>query len=373
MNAHKPINILLLTSIFHEGGAEKMTHDIIERLHDNKYRFVMCSLYQPGPWGQVFIQESYRYYANIMKHRSDFSVIWKLNKIIRENDIRAIFIINQPLTLFWGLVVGKLNKIPVIAAIHNTVVVKETLKTRIYRLLLPLVNKIIAVAQMQKDHLVQSENIPEDIIKVIYNGIDCDKFIGIGMRKSKRADLEIAEDQKVVGIVCRLVELKGIDIFLRAASIILQHNTNTQFVIIGDGPEKKNLENLAAELRIKRNVHFLGSRNDIADLIAIFDVAVLSSRTEALPMVILEYMASSKAIVATRVGSVPELIIDGRTGYLVEANNPAVLADRIKILLNDRTLSHSMGESARQIVQKSFRLERSALEMEELFDEVLFK
>jgi glycosyltransferase involved in cell wall biosynthesis len=371
MKLDKRVNVLILRSIYHIGGAESVLYETISNINKGEYNIVLCSLYHPGPMGNVFIDDGYKFYHRVMKSKYDLRAFYKLKKIVLDNNIDLIYLLNEPLTLFWGFVMGKICKIPIISVIHNTVVMRESIKLYVFRILLPHIDKVVAVANMQKKHLVEKEKLPGDNVSVIHNGVDVEKF-NLQIDKGKKIQsLGLDKSKKIVGIIARLFYLKGIDIFLRAAKVILEKDDRIQFIIVGDGPEMSKLTRQAIDLGIKKDVHFLGSRNDISEILAIIDVAVLSSRTEALPMVVLECMASAKSIVATNVGSIPELITDGETGFLVDPENPQALADKITILLNDQNLAQKMGKRAKIIVNERFRLDQTVKKTKDLFDELV--
>ena len=365
------VNVLILESIFHLGGAERVTYEIVKRMNREKYTVTLCTLYHPGPMGEAFIRDGYNFYHSLIKNRFDPTAFFKLRRIIIHNKIDLIYLINQPLTLFWGFVMGKACGVPIVSVIHNTVVIGERLKLYIYRLMLPFVNRIVTVAEMQKDHLVRNERIPEHLISVVYNGIDVAGYDNPIDRMEKIKSLAVDPGKKVVGMVTRFVRLKGIDVFLQAASLLLERKPGLEFILVGGGPEMEEMKSLAIGLKIEKSVHFLGVRNDIGDLLSLFDVAVLSSRTEALPMVLLEYMASGKPIVATRVGSVPELISHGETGLMVEPENPKAMADAISLLLDNEERARMMGDYARGEVKRRFVIENTVRDTEAVIDELV--
>jgi glycosyltransferase involved in cell wall biosynthesis len=115
---------------------------------------------------------------------------------------------------------------------------------------------------------------------------------------------------------------------------------------------------------------FLGTRHDAFDLIHVFDVAVLSSDYEGSPLVVMEYMDAGKAVVATRVGGIPDLVVDGETGVLVEPQNPDSLAEAIGGLLRDPARTRAMGEAGRERRLREFSIEATTRKVEELYEEL---
>jgi len=172
--------------------------------------------------------------------------------------------------------------------------------------------------------------------------------------------------------VGRLSREKGVDIFLRAASIVLADYPNTKFVVAGDGPDRSKLERLIDSLRIGSKVSLLGRRDDMSSVYRSFDVMVSSSRREGLPVAILEGMASGLAIVATAVGEVPHLIRNGETGLLSPPEEPQALAASIMSLLADREYRERLGREAKQLVQQEYSSERMVADYSRVYEDVLF-
>ena len=147
-------------------------------------------------------------------------------------------------------------------------------------------------------------------------------IIETDMTAALKKRLGIHPESPVVGMVANVREIKGHSYLLQAASIIHRSNPNAQFLMVGYDMKKSaftiaGLKRQGEEMGIYQNLHFLGGREDVADLISIFDVAVLASLSEGFSNVILEYMASSKPVVATEVGGNPEIVVHGETGLLV--------------------------------------------------------
>jgi glycosyltransferase involved in cell wall biosynthesis len=174
----------------------------------------------------------------------------------------------------------------------------------------------------------------------------------------------------VVTIVAALRPEKNHELFLRAARRIRHAVPTARFVVVGDGAERQRLEGLAGELQIARDVRFLGTRSDIPELLALTDVVALTSHMEANPVSILEALACEKPVVATRVGSVPETVIDGQTGYLTPPGDEQALADRVLMLLHNQPLARRLGATGRERVVAGYSLERMVQGYERLIREI---
>ena len=164
----------------------------------------------------------------------------------------------------------------------------------------------------------------------IHNGVDVQSFRDAA--PSLRYELQRG-NQPIVGFVGRMVEKKGGVTLLHAAQRVLQANSNVVFTFVGEGPCREEWANLAHELRIDRNVVFTGARQDMASVYASLDVFVLPSFDEAMPMTVLEAMSAGKPVIATRVGAVPELVVEGETGFLCEPGDARAIAQGIQKVL----------------------------------------
>ncbi len=224
---------------------------------------------------------------------------------------------------------------------------------------------VIAVSREVQARLTASGVSPERVT-IIPNGIDTRPFAAApaGVTQAPAASL-------LVGLVGRLSEEKGVDLFLEAAARILRTRPDTRFHIIGDGPDRARLEHLRQTLGIADRVIFLGRRDDMPAIYSTLDILVSASRQEGLPIALLEAMASGRAILATAVGEVPSLIHDRQTGLLVPPNDIDALATSLQMLLLDSALRQQLGANARQLVDTDFSARRMTAHYHRIYTSVL--
>lgn len=202
---------------------------------------------------------------------------------------------------------------------------------------------------------------------VIHNGV-ADRFFAHTDRGAEvRCSLGIEGAGGVVGIVAALIPLKGHRYFLEAAAYAVKEFPKIQFLIIGDGPERANLEALARQLGVDSNVLFLGPRRDIERLLSAMDIFVLASLRESFPLSIREAMAMGCPVVATWVGGIPELIRDGESGCLVAPADGIALGKAIVNLLADPELRRRFAENSRQAAEAKYGMNYWLGETERLF------
>ncbi|MGD0646650.1 MAG: glycosyltransferase family 4 protein [Acidobacteriaceae bacterium] len=222
------------------------------------------------------------------------------------------------------------------------------------RFVLRSYGNIVAVSDGVREDLLKA-GVRADKISMIRNGIDLRTFDrASGVLKSELGWSEYP----LIGLVGRLSSEKGVDIFLTAAALVLKQLPDAKFVVIGDGPDRAKLDALIDELGIGGSVRMLGRRDDMSAAYASLDLMVSSSRREGLPIAILEGMASRLPLIATPVGAVPTVVLDGRTGVLVPAEAPELLATAIIGLLRDDSQRERLGSTARQLVEDQFSAQR---------------
>lgn len=217
---------------------------------------------------------------------------------------------------------------------------------------------------------VLAMGFPEARTRTHYIGVDCGAIV-------PRDPTE--EDGAVVLHVGRLVEVKGAEILIRAFAALPKTRTAAELVLIGDGPLKGKLESLVRSLGIGERVRFLGALPHVevlawmrrAAVLAVPSVRTASGRIEGLGMVALEAAATGVPAVGSRVGGIPEAIVDGRTGFLLPPGDVGALAARLDALLGDRGLRSRFGLEGRAHAERRFDLRRQTAELETLYDEVL--
>jgi glycosyltransferase involved in cell wall biosynthesis len=183
------------------------------------------------------------------------------------------------------------------------------------------------------------------------------------------------DDARLVGVVARVISIKGQDVFLRAAGRLAPENPSLHFVIAGDGEQREEFEALARALALDGRVHFLGWRRDIPFVLANLDVVVLPTVLdfEGVPLALIEALASRRPVVATRVGGVGELVRDGETGLLVEPRDDAGLAGAIATLVREPSRMNALAERGQRLVIDVYQRDRMIAETEKFYRECLEK
>jgi glycosyltransferase involved in cell wall biosynthesis len=230
-------------------------------------------------------------------------------------------------------------------------------------------DKIIAVSEQNVDKALKDKIGKRSKYCIIRSGIDLEKFnrLDIDVNKEKRK-LNIDPKDKVVGSVTRLFAQKSPADFVRMANEILKNNGRVSFLLVGDGPLKKEIEAMIAEHKIAEKVILTGFRSDIPELLSIMDVFVLTSLWEGLPRVLPQAMAMGIPIVATGVDGVPEAVKQGQNGFLVPPKDFRALAQRTLQLIENPFLAKRMGEVGKRMVYPEFCVKEMVKKTEELYE-----
>ena len=230
-------------------------------------------------------------------------------------------------------------------------------KNQIYLLLDHVVTKhgideIISVSEDLRSRLVHKYG-SEKVI-TIHNGIALENRATIDKTKTRR-EFGFPVEVHIVGTVGRLTPVKGLHHFLKAARIVLEARRDVLFLIVGDGPLRDGLEEMARQFGIHDSVIFLGFREDAVELMSVMDIFALTSLHEGIPMALLEAMSLGLGVVATRVGGIPEVIEDGRSGVLVSPADERSIALGILELIS--LGPETLGAAARRRVHEKFSLQ----------------
>lgn len=270
----------------------------------------------------------------------------------------------------WGVLLGRLARVPVVVAHEHTWSYEgEPLRRFLDRELIGRgADAFVAVSREDRRRMIEVERVPAGKTVFMPNGIPP---VAAPSGRSVRAELGIPPRAPVIGSLSVLRTQKRVDVMLRAAAILVRERPSLRLLVPGAGPEEASLRALAAALGLGDVVSFLSVRTDAPDYLEALDVAVNSSDFEGSPLSVLEFMAAGKAVVATRVGGVPDLIEHGVHGLLVPAGDPDALAQAVARLLDAPGLRRGLGERARERQAREFTVAAMVGRFEDLYDRLV--
>jgi len=256
--------------------------------------------------------------------------------------------------------------------------IQSTFFTLIERFLGFFTHKIIAISPEQlKDLLVKHRIAGKSKFLVIELGLELDSFFRIGETHTGafRKKYGISENEILIGIIARLVEIKNHKFFLDAIKTVEKdaREKKYKFAIIGDGKLKEELALYAEKLRIDDLVVFTGWHKNMKEIYEALDIVVLSSKNEGTPVSLIEALASARPVVATDAGGVRNVVIDGENGYVVAQDDLAGFSSKILDLAQDKEKRKKFGIAGREYVRERFSAARLASDMEKLYMELLKK
>jgi glycosyltransferase involved in cell wall biosynthesis len=263
----------------------------------------------------------------------------------------------------------------VIASVRDCGPYLSAMQKRVQREICRFADCVLVNANAVKSWLVSTGYDTEHIV-VIRNGVDLGRFAPRTDTGVVRAELGLPAEAPVVGVVSRLVPLKGIEQLLEAAALLSPEFPDMRVVIVGetspDNPQYADqLRALARRLGVGDRTVFTGRRSDIPALLRTFTVSVLPSLSEGLSNVLLESMAAGVPVVATTVGDAADVVTESKTGLLVPPGDPQAIAAAVARVLRTPAFAAAMGEAGRRLIEKDFSLERMARRTEQLYLDVL--
>jgi len=211
--------------------------------------------------------------------------------------------------------------------------------------------------------------------EVLHDGVEAQPTWTVEDSIRARQELGLPENRPLIALAGQIAEVKGIWDFVEAARILSSRDTESLFVVVGDdlkagGQVRREMEARVAGLGLSGRFRFLGFRTDVPRIVQAFDVIAVPSHIEPLGNATLEAMAAGRPVVGSRVGGIPEMVVDGETGVLVPPQNPAALADAIAPLVRDPALRMRMGAAARQRAATNFSIESHGGRLQHIYDAV---
>lgn len=352
------------------GGAERLAAQITKRLDPARYDRTICVTRRAKEPALSEVQEAG---VRVLQLRRGSKVaLWEwrpLLSLLRRERVDVVHT-HQFGSNVWGSLLSRLAGVPAIVAHEHTWSFEGQ---RLRRLLdREIVGRyadvVLAVSREDRRRMVEIERIDPGRIRYLPNGIPP---LPAPAARDVRAELGIDRDAVVVGTVSVLRPQKALEVLLNAIVVLKPQFPQLKVIVVGRGPERDALEALAGELGLNEVVEFLGLRTDVPDLLRIFDVAVSSSDFEGSPLAVMEYMAAGRAIVATAVGGVPDLIEDGVHGLLVPRREPEALAAAIATLLHRPDLRARLGAAAQERQRREFDLDVMVDRVELLYEELV--
>lgn len=375
-------NVLQLINSFYQGGTERQTVQLTRLLYESgRYRLSLACLRPDGTLRadieRLGIKDVPSFPLTSFYDRNMVTQLRRFARYLRENEIDLVHA-HDFYTNIFGMMAATLAGVPVrLASRRETDGIRSHAQRWVERRAYNLAHVVVANAEAVRQQVIKEGIAPDKVVR-IYNGLDMTRLAPRpGLTRDERlALLDLPRgkpERRFVTIVANMLHpMKDQGTFLRAAKRVRAVVPEAAFVLAGDGGLTETWRALAAELGVERDAFFLGRCTEVAELLAVSDVCVLSSKgVEGLSNSIIEYMAAARPVVATDIGGAREAVIDGETGYIVRPEDDAAMAARIISLLQEPEHARALGERGREVVGRNFSLEARLERTEKLYDKLL--
>lgn len=375
-NNNKTILYLITQSEY--GGAQKYILDLILNLKGEFNIFVAFGSPRKQEEDSEFIQKlkenNIEFFALKRVKReisplNDFLAIFEIRKLIKKLKPDIIHLNSSKISIIGSIAAKKCSMFHVPCSVIYTVhgwVFNEPisgLKKAFYRFAEKFTakykSKIICINKFDYDCALYILKIKEKKLSLIYHGLKpVDFFSPEETRPALLSQYNIPESSILIGVIANLYKTKGLDYLIQAIKLLVESGIGITTIVMGEGDERKNLEDLISQLNLKNKFILAGTVKDAARTLKMLDIYVCPSVKEGLPYSIMEAMFAGLPIIATQVGGIPELIQDGKNGLLVESEDPELLAEKIKELLRNEELLNRIAKNAEQDANEKFSLDR---------------
>lgn len=376
-----PIRLLkVLTTYFH-GGTEGQVLNLVRHLDRQAFDLEFACLRKGGD----MLDEFEKLHIPIREFRirnlyapGTFLQQWRFAAYLRAQRMQIVHSYNFHSNIF-AIPAARMARVPVVlASIRDRGVYLTPNQKMAQKWVCRLADRILVNAESIREWLLE-QGYQDSKITVIKNGVDMSRYAGRTDSSHVRRELGIPDSSPIVVMIARLNPQKGVDDFIRAASLLRLSHPEVRFLIAGaklqyqegvfsqDREYLQELHQLAADLGVGERVIFAGHRTDTPEILAQAAISVLPSHSEGLSNTLLESMAAGVPTVATNVGGNPELVKDQVNGILIPVKSPAHLAQAMREILNDPQLARRFGEKAKIMATEGFSLEKMTADTQSLY------
>jgi glycosyltransferase involved in cell wall biosynthesis len=354
-----PLRIVHLVASLEIGGLERLVVDLARVQRQSGHEVSICCLYRRGPLAEDAAAAGIPVTCFNKTDGIHPGVFFRLTQNLLQNRPDVVHTHNT-LVHHYGALAAKLAGVSVVINTCHGLVNSRAKAERIFRATLPLTHAVCMVCDSTRQLLVDRCFIPERKTTVILNGIATERFT------ERRAHPGSARPRIRFGTLGRLAPIKDHATLIRAFAIVARRLPQAELHIAGEGPEHPSLKTMIAEASLGDRVTLTGATNDSAGFLSRLDIFVLSSRSEGLPVVILEAMASGLPIVSTRVGGTPEAAPEGLVAWYCPPASPIEIAEVMLYVARNVDL-RAAGEQACRIARQNFSIASTATRYEDCY------
>ena len=361
------VKILHLTYHMGIGGTEQVIYQLVKHADDTLFEnAIICIEGEIGPIGQKLQETGTEFHVVKRVPGFDIALLKAVRNLIQTKQADIIHC-HQYTPFVYGVLAALFSKTKVIFTEHGRFHPdRYSWKRRMINPLLGLATfSITAISEATKNALAHYEWFSKKSIKVIYNGIEANT--SVTNSNNGTSELGLTDKHLVFGTITRFDTIKNLPMMINAFAAVHKGNSNVRLLLVGDGDQRQEMEELVTQLQIQDAVIFTGFQTDTKKYMDLIDVYVLSSFSEGTSMTLLEAMSMSKCCVVTAVGGNVEIIQDLKNGTVVESDNTAQLTDTMSTLAGDRVLRQQLGTAAKQTFNEKFDLRQMLEQFKHLY------
>lgn len=372
MEGNKRIRVLHVAQA--AGGVDRYLQILLKYLDNNMFEnIVVCSFdYDPVDYQSLVSSFEQVKMHRAISVRSDLKAVAEVRSLIKKYKPDIVYAHSSKAGAIARIArVGMKNK-----CIYNPhgwsfkmhcSKSKQLFYTVIERILAPFCDQIVCISEAEKLSALNAHICARKNLQVIFNGVDIQQYESGEHGVLHRCELGIPEDAFVIGTVGRISPQKSPDIFIKATKEIKEKIRNTHFIMVGDGEQRKEIEEYAKRNGIANSLHITGWVNNPMSYVELFNVALLLSRWEGFGLALPEYMMAGKPIVATNVDAIPNIIKDRENGILVNMDDVDGICSAVLEIYDNRKLYEHLVMNGQSTVQRRFNAKRVAEEHGSLF------
>lgn len=370
-----PVKILHLTYHMGIGGTEQVIYQLVKNadvdLFDNT---IVCLEGEIGPIGQQLQQSGTRFHVLDREPGFDTSLIKSVRELIKLENIDVVHC-HQYTPYVYGVLAALFTRAKVVFTEHGRFHPdRYSWKRRLVNPLLGLTtSSIVAISAATKDALAEYEWFKRRSIQVIYNGIEAKTQNIKATKVSQSNEFNLSDQHLVFGTITRFDTIKNLPMMVKAFATVYNQHPNARLLLVGDGDQKPDIEQLVDELNLTQAVVFTGFQTDTRKFMSMIDVYILSSFSEGTSMTLLEAMSFATCCVVTAVGGNIELIQNDINGIVVESDNTPQLSEALLRLVNDTGSRHRLGEEAKKTFEEKFALNHMIQSYQEVYLKITSK
>ncbi|MBQ6108235.1 MAG: glycosyltransferase family 4 protein [Thermoguttaceae bacterium] len=374
----QPTTVCQLLHTLNVGGAEILASRLARQLQDERWRFVFFCLDAEGSRAMEMRLGGFPVEVLGRKPGFDWHCMRRIASLWKKYNVRFVHA-HQYTPYFYAMGARGFfrRKPPILFTEHGRFYPDQPNWKHKYfnRLLMSAQDRVTAVSQSVGDAIIQNEGIPADRVQIIRNGVDENRFIQNRFteeqKKTLRESLGLA-DEPVILFTARLDPIKDHVTALRAMKRLQSMAGEARkpvLLLAGNGPELEPLQAMISEMHLEKRVRLLGERTDVSDLLQIADVFLLTSKSEGIPLTILEAFASNVPVVATNVGGIPEVVFNGENGLLADSGDWEQIAANLNVLLCDPPWATMIAQNARARFEEEFTERKMLAEYQKIYEE----